>query len=85
MKDFIINFINYMETRIELENKLEELIVTADYLWCNDRELKNEILKLIPLVLNSVLPDMYEETNYLNNVSINEIKQKAKEKFNIDL
>lgn len=40
-------------TREELEKELEKLIVTADYLWCNDRELINEILKLIPEIFYS--------------------------------
>jgi hypothetical protein len=61
--------------REELEKEIKQI---ADYLWCNDDELVSEIMKLIPEVLKSVIPD--EEPFWYYAIS-----KKAKEQFNINL
>lgn len=77
--------------REELEKEIKQI---ADYLWCNDDELVSEIMKLIPEVLKSVIPELQNtQTNddeinsmrYWNNDCIYYMKKNAKHLYNINL
>ena len=71
----------------ELENELYEI---ADFLWCNEEELKEEIFKLVPEILKSIIDEddfIMVNGHYFKwyTDKISGIKQKAKDLYNITL